>query len=518
MNLDDNKQPFMVITTNNKFVSGNKLQQYAQKSEGQSNQIQGDPFTDNYGQDGLINPPYNPSYLLSLADANTYHDVSCDAQSLDVCNNGWSLKPIDDNASEKNYDTLHAFFSKVMEDNPFRKAQRDKADLGYCCVEIVRAMDNLDADIVNINHVPAHTVRIHKSMDKYCQIRGNQKAWFKRFAYERDVALETGTEYEKIGSIEQGTPATEMLWNVTYTSSSSYYGRPRIIPALRAMYGSLSLAEYNTAFFDNYGIPAYAVFISGNYKDSLVDESDPTQGTKLQAAVREKFAAAQENPHSTMVFSVPSDDEEGKVEIRFERLSVETKEASFRLYRQDNRDEILTAHRMDPYRVGVNPVGQLAGNVADRARENYKASVQLPESQDWEVLINMVIQHKYGFDIQDWRFEFNKFDLSDKEKELKIIEGLFRNGIITPNQIINKYKEEYGLEEVTHPSMDAHYINGVPLDYTPEVGEPVEEATQIVKDMRERIRMEVEKYDLSSEGTKDNGRNLTGFRNLISKV
>lgn len=487
--IQHSKEPFMVVTSSNKFVGSDVLKTYAIKSNGESNQIRDDPFTNSYGEMGLINPLYDPNYLMNLADANTYHAISLDTQALDVANMGWSLKPVGDNPSQQNYDKLMLFFNKVFEDNPFLKAQRDKAELGYATIEVVRAADNLKADIINLSHVPAYTVRIHKDRNKYCQARGSAKVWFKRFAYEQDVDLKTGSESE-LGLMDVpetiGTPASELLWNTNYTPRSDYYGVPKIIPAIRAMYASLSALDYNIAFFENYGIPAYAVFISGNYSDSLVDDDDPTKGTKLQAAVREKFAAAQSNPHSTMVFSVPSEDEEGKVEIRFERLSVETKEASFRLLRTDNRDEIITAHRMDPYRIGININGPLGGNAAEISRENYKSSVQIPEQQSWENIINMVIRHEYGFQIEDWRFEFNHFDLDDKSSEMTRVQNAFNVAAMSPNDIIRVMGDEWDLEPIDHPAMDAHYLNGRPLDY--DVPVPMnEEVLDTLKTLKENL-------------------------------
>jgi len=48
---------------------------------------------------------------------------------------------------------------------------------------------------------------------------------------------------------------------------------------------------------------------------------------------------------------VPTMEGQGEVNIEFKPLSTEVKEASFRLFRQDNRDEILAAHGVPPYRM-----------------------------------------------------------------------------------------------------------------------------------------------------------------------
>ena len=41
---------------------------------------------------------------------------------------------------------------------------------------------------------------------------------------------------------------------------------------------------------------------------------------------------------------------------------------------------------------------------------------------------------------------------------------MFEKGAITPNQIIRHFKDRFGLEEVDHPAMNAHYVNGRAID------------------------------------------------------
>jgi PBSX family phage portal protein len=487
-------EPFMIITNTGRQVPSQILEGYAMKSEGESHQITEDPFIQEYGELGLINPLYQPEYLMSLAEVNTYHDVCCDTKANDIAGMGYDFDPVGDTSSNANRERLETFFNTVMSNNPFRKAQRDEEELGYCCVEVTRYADNLKAKIKTINHVPAYTVRIHKEGNKYCQMRGSKTVWFKRIGYDMDVSTETGTEYP-LGALdgdERGSPATEMIWKVRHTSKSTYYGRPSVIPAIRAMYGNLSLAEFNIGFFENFGVPAYAVFVTGNYNDRPVDPEDETQGTVLQKRIRDKFQAVQRNPHSTMVFAVPSDDEEGKVEIRFERLSVETKEASFRLYREDNLHEIISAHRMDPHRINTYKVGPLGGDTARESRINYKESVQVPGQESWQNIINTwIIRWEHGFNIQDWRFRFTSFDLRDEVEELNLIKGVFSMGAMSPADIQRKYSKRLGLEVVEgDPAMDAHYINNTPIDL--DVTSPVEEiattkAIKIVESLKDDI-------------------------------
>ena len=86
--------------------------------------------------------------------------------------------------------------------------------------------------------------------------------------------------------------------------------------------------------------------------------------------------------------SVPAIEGQGEVNIEFKRFECEVKEASFRLHRQDNRDEILAAHGVPPYRVGVAETGSLGGNTARESTEIYKRSVIEPRQEMLESMIN----------------------------------------------------------------------------------------------------------------------------------
>jgi len=190
-------------------------------------------------------------------------------------------------------------------------------------------------------------------LKRFAQIRNGKKRWFKRVEYPYDVHKDTGV-ISPLKSLQAEDRASEIIWFVNYTPRSDYYGLPDIIPALGAIWGDIARRDYNIAFFDNYGVPAYAIFVSGNFDPGEVDEEGRTEMEKM---IEEHFAELAKNPHSTLILSVPTEGRDEEVKIEFKSLSAEIKEASFRLYRNDNRDEILSAHGMPPYRIGVNETG-----------------------------------------------------------------------------------------------------------------------------------------------------------------
>lgn len=307
------------------------------------------------------------------------------------------------------------------------------------------------------------------------QRRANKRVWFQDISSNKMVNRLTG-QTMMVGEPGVQSGSMVMTWH-NHHPVSDYYGVTDIIPALGAITGDVSRRDYNISFFDNYGVPAYAVFITGDFdpgEPELLDGDDPdnpTGPTPLEKAIEEQFAELAQNPHSIMVLSIPTsitDDfggEGGKVEVEIKPLSVDVKEASFRMYRQDNRDEVLSAHGVDPYRVGLAETGSLGGTTAEQASEIYKESVITPRQEAIEALINKwIISGMLG--IREWQFKLNELDTTNVMEDLQLLSGLFVVGAVTPRQIAEAFASRFGIDtsEMDHPALNAHYIGGQPVD------------------------------------------------------
>lgn len=506
-------KPFCYVTNKGNMIKPEILGNYANKQDGNtptSKQATPDLFTNQYSQYGLIEPPYTPTYLTNLSTLNTYHARCVKTKALDIGGGGYTLNPIGDNPSEQNRQKLQDFFDKQPHDL-WINSHQDVEEVGYGAVELIRYGDQPDGEPVLLAHIPAHTLRVHKSFEKYMQLRGVGRAWFKDVSSDTEIDSKTGAPLEEtipeLLSPEQKTRANEVLFYKSYTTVNDYYGLPDITPAIGAVYGDKSRTDYNIAFFSNYGIPTYAVTISGDFDDELVDPEDEDSLTYLETAIQQHFRNIQQNPHSTLFLSVPSrPGAEGKVDIKFEPLSVETKEASFRLYRTDNRDEIVTAHGMDPYRIGITVAGSLGGNTAIESKKNYKTSIVQPRQESWENLINQYIVRE-GFGILDWEFRFNEIDTEDETADLQLITGLFQLGAVTPNQVIRRFGDRFGLEEGDHPSMDTHYIQSKPVE-TSQPEEDVQtnlDTIKILESLKQDLLEVADEEQSTIDGTKNRG-------------
>ena len=417
-----------------------------------------DAFT--YGQYGgmaLVQPPYNLEQLARLPEYNTYHDNCIKAKANDTAGLGWEIKTAEDlkgEASPSQYDVLYGMLRKQWPvlTTVLVRAMLDYDTIGNGYLECGRL--TAEAAVESIYHIPGHTVRAHQQGNKYCQQRGFKKVWFKRFGHDADVRKSDGKEYP-IGTLEETERANELIQLASYTPRSDRYGVPDALTAIGAVMGSIAARDYNIKFFSNFGVPAYAVFITGEYDLGALGDDGEYEVVRY---VKSFFADLSSRPHSTMVLAVPSETG-GEVKVEVKPLAVEVKDASFRLYRKDNRDEIISAHRVPPYRVGIAETGSLGGSTAVESTKIYIESIINPRQEMIEQHFDHLILPTLG--ITDWRFQLKELDTSQEEHDKEIAEFLFKNGAMRPNDLIRSFGTRFGLEpDEANPALNAHFVDG----------------------------------------------------------
>jgi len=468
---------FAYTTKTGKIISGDILESYATKTETKAQPVDG--FENNYKKDELVKPLYNPASLARLLEMNTYHSRAVRTKARDIAGLGWQLNPTKENPSQTEKELILEFFNEQPDSMStlLNRAFVDFEALGYAMLEMTRVNYDPTQPPAQLGHIPAHTMRAARDGKRFCQVRGNKKTWFKAAGGDYDVHSETGKIME-LGTAPENMRATEVISFVNYTPRSDYYGLPDIVPAIGAIHGDISRRDYNIAFFENYGVPAYAVFVTGNFDPGELDEKGKSE---FEKNIESHFEEIVNNPHSTLVLTIPSQGRENEVKVEIKPLSVDVKEASFRLYRQDNRDEVLAAHGVPPYRLGIAETGSLGGSTAEESTEIYKRSVVEPRQETIEGVINKLILVD-GLGVNDWEFELNEIDNRDEKHDMDIAGQLFDRAAITPNQLITHFGERFGLEQSEHPAMDAHYLNGVPVDLDIDVAPEVEAALNSLYD------------------------------------
>jgi capsid portal protein len=152
-----------------------------------------------------------------------------------------------------------------------------------------------------------------------------------------------------------------------------------------------------------------------------------------------------ENAHKTLIIRQP-DTQNSK--FIYTPLGTQTKkDSTFRLYAQDRRDAILTAHSMPPERVGIRVVGKLGGNVAEEATRIYVQSVVEPLQLDMEEMINDKLLQS-----EIYEFKFVDIDLRNEDAEVDRSVKQIQNATMTPNEA----RKSLGQEE--YPEGDKFYV------------------------------------------------------------
>jgi len=186
--------PYFIVTNKEKVIRTDVLEGYR---TAESKQLGKDVFADaDYTSDSLVKPLYAPLTMAKLLEINTYHMRACRTKAEDVAGNGWKLTPTVENPSEEQKKIIEDFIGGQEEsiEETIKKLQLDKELVGYFAMEVAREFNAFDGKVNMIKHIPAHTVRIHKEGNKYCQYRNNKKTWFRNYDYKMDIERKTGRE------------------------------------------------------------------------------------------------------------------------------------------------------------------------------------------------------------------------------------------------------------------------------------------------------------------------------------
>ncbi|WP_297981543.1 phage portal protein [uncultured Methanobrevibacter sp.] len=498
---------FVVINDNDEFelVGAKILDRYSIKTdmdETGSKQLK----TDGWMYDeSLLEPLYDPYQLCELLELNSYHESCVDVISRDAAGISYDFVPVtgenEDDATKPKITTIFPKLETKINKLLYHM-NYDRKATGYGALEIIRE-NKSKSRIVNIAHIPSYTLRRTRDGKRAVQRVAGKEVWFVLYGknYDEnnkkcDVHADTG-KFHPYNSLKPEEKANELLWTMDYNPKSQYYGLPKIIGSIPTIYGDMSRNNYNTSFFKNYGMPAFAVLVSGDFYDydekpyiedengNKIPNPDYDVTETLRYKISQQLKEVIRNPHSAMAITIPSEGEEGNVDIKLQPLSVDTKEAGFRLYRKDNRDEILHTHRVPPYKLGINENGSLGGSNIREATVNYKNDVVAPIRDDDEFMINKILKDDFG--IIDWEFKIIEHDNRDYAGDIAIIKELFNMASITPRQIIENIGDKFGLTAPDNPFLDEYYLNGQPLDNiwndTPVSGEADEMLSSLENDL-----------------------------------
>ena len=213
-------------------------------------------------------------------------------------------------------------------------------------------------------------------------------------------------------------------------------------------------------------MPKFAITVTGDFADYDVEPDDPEYDyTKtLKYRISEQIREVIKNPHSAICITIPSEGEEGNVDLKITPLSVQTEEGHFRMYRKDTRDEVIHSHHVDPSRLGIYDAGSLNGTNSDNTMASYKYGTIAPIKAECESLINQIGKE---LEVNSWRFSIEDVAPIDYAKDLALADFLFARGAMTIKDLIDNFGSKFGLDiegEEEDYYLNARYLNGVPLE------------------------------------------------------
>ena len=462
----------------------------------------------------ILEPKYNPYYLVQLLDLYSYHSSCVEAVAVDSTGIDYSLRPIE---GVEPIDAEKARLEEVLNNSTpsintqLQRMVYDRRAIGYGAIEIIRDTTS-KSDIKRLKHIPAHTLRRHTDQKRVVHINSmGKKVWFviygKNYDDEGnlcDIDADTG-EFKPYNSLPPHQRANELLWSMEYAPGTDYYGRPPIISCLGSIKGDISAVRYNYSFFENYGMPKFAITVTGDFADYDVDPEDPDYDyTKtLKYRISEQIREVIKNPHSAICITIPSEGEEGNVDLKITPLSVQTEEGHFRMYRKDTRDEVIHSHHVDPSRLGIYDAGNLNGTNSDNTMASYKYGTIAPIKAECEALINLIGKE---LEVTTWKFSIEDVAPIDYNKDLALAEFLFARGAMTIKDLIDNFGNKFGLDiegEEDDYYLNSRYMNGVPLEqvWNNTEDNPYLEVDSILASLEGNLNESIESEEADIEDT-----------------
>ena len=463
----------------------------------------------------ILNPKYNPYDLVALLDLYTYHASCVEAVAMDVSGISYTLKPVENvepiEAEKERFITVLDNCTPSINTH-LQRLVYDRRAIGYGALEVIRE-DKSDSDIIRLKHIPAQTLRRHADLKRVLHTTpSGKRVWFVIYGknYDQDGVLcdvdaDTG-EFYPYNSLPAERKANELLWSMEYAPGTDYYGRPPIISCLGSIKGDISAVRYNNSFFENYGMPKFAITVTGDFADYDVDPTDEDYDytQTLRYKIGQQIREVIKNPHSAICITIPSEGEEGNVDLRITPLSVQTEEGHFRMYRKDTRDEVLHAHHVDPSRLGIYDAGSLNGGNSDNTMASYKYGTVAPIKSECESLINLIANE---LEVTSWRFCIEDVAPIDYTKDLALAEFLFARGAMTIKDLIDNFGSKFGLDiedETDDYYLNARYLNGQPLEllWNQSENNPYLEVDSILANLEESVRGDgpvAEETDISEQ-------------------
>lgn len=457
------------------------LGEYTVQKSQESKQIPEDPFLTSYQNLRLIEPPFDLIQLSNMTSNSSELGQCIEAMEINIDGFGGrfinrltddedikNLKPILEDELEKIDFTLNHLNPDYNLTKLRRKTRKDIEGTGNGYWEIVR---DGKGGFHSAYFMESHTMRISKLDDeptdmsipimkkdftigrkkfkkrfqRFCQIRGSKKVWFKEYNDPRVIDCRTGEVANE--TLEEKFRATEVI-HFKIHSPGTPYGIPRYIGNLFSILGSRASDEINFLTFQNNNIPSMAIVVSN---------AQLTDGTieRIEEFV-ESHVKRSKNRSAFLILEAEPFDEDGttspnaKIETQ-DLTKSQNNDQLFQEYDKNNADKIRRSFRLHEIFVGKSE--KIDIETSEAARKLAEEQIFSPERDEVDNVINMLL---LDMEIKFFTYKSNSANVTNDTDLVKIINKSEKSGGITPNlarqllgEILNRDIPLYDKNKIT---------------------------------------------------------------------
>ena len=453
-------------------------------------------------------PPHDPEAFLKFLDFNEVHAACVEVKVRDTTSREYRIKSkypfsgdgtetdihgiaITEDAFQADCKMIKDFITnsndtETFEETCFKVAQ-DRESIGWGAFEVIRQGNGR---IARLQHIPAVRLRVlegfqgfaeilpaedhtsSKTRYRYYQPFGakvgkmvpdvfditGKKQIFRPYSPEEDGELKVGenglifrlmdpkTGEPMRGSVNRNfkNAANEVLFLPKTSNNTIYYGSPDIVPAIGAILSNVHIRDYQLQFFEHNCIPRYVVIIKGaSVDDEFMEMIEDHFENRIKGS-----------SHKTMIMALTGFGNRN-IEVTFEKLGVEGKEADFLATKISNDAVIKAAHGIHDSVIGISQASQLGSGSGLSQGEHYKDRVVIPLQRYWASKLNDMF--RLGLGVLNAEIEFDPKDCRDQEAVSRSLVQLVQAGIID----INEARKELGYESIEGGSVNfARIKNG----------------------------------------------------------
>lgn len=361
-------------------------------------------------------PRHDPYELLAYTDRNGYHSAALYLKVATTVGVGFECS-----------DALRAAIKRANHKQSFQSLLNewafDMETFGNGFIEVVNTGGN-----IAFYRVPALRTRI--------QLPDTDRGALKilQYVYTAPVhGQKMGFGASIHDFFEPGLERGVRQMSLPAKDGDPFYGEPEYIAVKKLLKLNVSIVDYAEKFFDQALMQDMAIILEGA-------EFSEEQQEKMKQYITSNFRG-NTNAHKILFLTINSGEK-----IIFHEFNKELLSESFSKFRHDNRDEIISAHRVPPRTVSVLSAGSLGGTGEVEGqlkiyKQTFNDSRQTEYEEQWQQLFaDAGLPDPYSF-------KFKRLDVTSTATDAQSLVQLLGAGILNLQQAQSQVAQDFPLQK-----------------------------------------------------------------------